>query len=80
MSVPLSIVKEITDATSNDLVSTYGYSSIYADYFCDRNKTQAQCRIYTVGIQSLEIGKKVLDSFDNIFHVYLLNALPLISN
>ena len=29
----------------------------------------------TVGIQSLEIGKKVLDSFDNVFHVYLMNGL-----
>ena len=31
--------------------------------------------IPTVGIQSLEIGKKVLDSFDNVFHVYLMNGL-----
>ena len=46
MSVPLSIVKEITDATSNDLVSTYGYSSMYADYFSGRDKTQAQFRIF----------------------------------
>ena len=30
---------------------------------------------YTVGIQSLEIGKKVLGSFDNNFHVYLMNGL-----
>ena len=29
----------------------------------------------TVGFQSLEIGKKVLPSFDNIFHVYLMNGL-----
>ena len=29
----------------------------------------------TVGIQSLKIGKKVLGSFDNIFHVYLMNGL-----
>ena len=29
----------------------------------------------TVGIQSLEIGKKVLGHFDNVFHVYLMNGL-----
>ena len=29
----------------------------------------------TVGIMSLEIGKKVLGAFDNIFHVYLMNGL-----
>ena len=29
----------------------------------------------TVGFQTLEIGKKVLHSFDNIFHVYMVNGL-----
>ena len=29
----------------------------------------------TVGFWSLEIGKKVLHSFDNVFHVYLMNGL-----
>ena len=29
----------------------------------------------TVGFQSIEIGKKVLQTFDNIFHVYLMNGL-----
>ena len=29
----------------------------------------------TAGIQSLEIWKKVLGSFDNVFHVYLMNGL-----
>ena len=29
----------------------------------------------TVGIKSLEIGKKVLHIFDNVFHVYLMNGL-----
>ena len=32
-------------------------------------------QLSTVGIQSLEIGKKVLGSFDNLFHVYLMNGL-----
>ena len=30
---------------------------------------------FTVGIWSLEIGKKVLHLFDNVFHVYLMNGL-----
>ena len=29
----------------------------------------------TVGLKSFEIGKKVLHSFDNVFHVYLMNKL-----
>ena len=29
----------------------------------------------TVGIQSLEIGKKILHLFENVFHVYLMNGL-----
>ena len=30
--------------------------------------------LFTVGFQSIEIGKKVLHLFDNFFHVYLLDA------
>ncbi len=31
--------------------------------------------MYTVGFKSIEIGKKVLHSFDHVFHVYLMSGL-----
>ena len=31
--------------------------------------------LYTVGFKSIEIGKKVLHSFDHVFHVYLMSGL-----